>query len=132
MRFRTQFDRILYGRDFFKIQVLLALRDLSVRARTRLQGSAELGHIGISKMRIRPFILQFAFARDAQLAAARIEAYAPRVRNFSIDPNVVVRLIVLLACLCCSSCAERPVFGIELGTQRIQDCVPGSMSKPCP
>jgi len=39
----------------------------------------------------------------------------------------LIRYIVLLACLGCAACAERPVFGIEIGTQRIQDCVPGSV-----
>ncbi len=31
-----------------------------------------------------------------------------------------------------AGCADRPVFGIELGSQRVQDCVPGSVSRPCP
>ena len=43
----------------------------------------------------------------------------------------VSRKILLLLCLCCTACAERPMFGIELGSQRVQDCVPGSVSKPC-
>ena len=39
-----------------------------------------------------------------------------------------------LALLLCTvaACADRPVFGIELGSQRVQDCVPGSVSRPCP
>lgn len=36
------------------------------------------------------------------------------------------------AALALGGCADRPVFGIELGSQRIQDCVPGSVSRPCP
>jgi len=38
---------------------------------------------------------------------------------------------VLLLCLACTACAEQPVIGVELGTQKIQDCVPGSVSRPC-
>jgi hypothetical protein len=43
----------------------------------------------------------------------------------------LIRPVLLLLCLTCAACAERPVLGIELGTQKIQDCVPGSVSKPC-
>jgi hypothetical protein len=38
---------------------------------------------------------------------------------------------MLFLYLTCSACAERPRIGIELGTQKIQDCVPGSVSRPC-
>jgi hypothetical protein len=40
-------------------------------------------------------------------------------------------LAALVACLACAACADRPVIGIEVGSQRIQDCVPGSVSRPC-
>jgi hypothetical protein len=40
-------------------------------------------------------------------------------------------LLVCLTGLACAACAEFPVFGIELGSQKIQDCVPGSVSRPC-
>jgi len=49
-------------------QVLRVLRDLTTPARARLQGSAELGHIAISQMRNRPFVLAIAFARDDGVA----------------------------------------------------------------
>jgi hypothetical protein len=37
----------------------------------------------------------------------------------------------LILCLLCSACAERPVFGIEVGTQRVPDCEIGSVARPC-
>jgi hypothetical protein len=43
----------------------------------------------------------------------------------------LIRSVLLLLCLTCAACAERPVFGVELGSQKIQDCVPGSVSRPC-
>jgi hypothetical protein len=43
----------------------------------------------------------------------------------------VPRLLLLALVLAAAACAERPVIGIELGTQRIQDCIPGSVSRPC-
>jgi hypothetical protein len=39
--------------------------------------------------------------------------------------------VLLLLYLTCAACAERPVLGIEVGSQKIQDCIPGSVSKPC-
>jgi hypothetical protein len=41
------------------------------------------------------------------------------------------RPILLVLVLACAACAQRPVIGIEIGSQRIQDCVPGSVSRPC-
>jgi hypothetical protein len=41
------------------------------------------------------------------------------------------RTCLLILCLTGSACADRPIFGIELGTQMVKDCVPGSVSKPC-
>jgi two-component system sensor histidine kinase/response regulator len=46
------------------VQVLGALRDLSLPARGRSSGSGELGPMAIAQMRNRPFILQMAFARE--------------------------------------------------------------------
>jgi hypothetical protein len=42
-----------------------------------------------------------------------------------------MRTAVLLLCLACAGCAGATVFGIELGSEKIQDCVPGSISRPC-
>jgi len=42
-----------------------------------------------------------------------------------------VGLILIVLCLGVSACAEGPRIGIEVGSQRIQDCVPGSVSRPC-
>jgi hypothetical protein len=44
---------------------------------------------------------------------------------------VPVRLLLLMLLLACAACAERPLFGIEIGTQTVKDCIPGSVSKPC-
>ena len=44
----------------------------------------------------------------------------------------MLRAILLLSLILAQACAERPRIGVELGTQRIQDCIPGSVSKPCP
>lgn len=41
------------------------------------------------------------------------------------------RMFLLLLCLIGAACAERPIFGIEFGTQTVKDCIPGSVSKPC-
>jgi len=41
---------------------------------------------------------------------------------------------LLLACLIallCAGCAQRPIFGFELGSQRVQDCAPGNASRSC-
>jgi len=43
----------------------------------------------------------------------------------------MLRVLLLAFSLAAAACAERPVIGIELGSQKIQDCVPGSVSKPC-
>jgi len=43
----------------------------------------------------------------------------------------VDRIFLLALCLCCAACAERPLIGVEVGSQKIQDCVPGSVSRPC-
>jgi hypothetical protein len=43
----------------------------------------------------------------------------------------IARITACVLCLACAGCADRPLIGIELGSQRIQDCVPGSVSRPC-
>jgi hypothetical protein len=40
-------------------------------------------------------------------------------------------VIASLLVLSCAACAERPIFGIELGSQRVQDCAPGNASRSC-
>ena len=44
--------------------------------------------------------------------------------------------VLLLACALCSvatACAERPRVGITItNAPSIQDCIPGSATKPCP
>ena len=40
-------------------------------------------------------------------------------------------MLLLPICLACAACAERPVFGIEIGTTRIPDCETGSVIRPC-
>jgi hypothetical protein len=42
-----------------------------------------------------------------------------------------MRFLSILLLLACAGCSQGPVFGIELGTQRIQDCEPGSAARPC-
>jgi hypothetical protein len=42
------------------------------------------------------------------------------------------RILLLAAVLAIAACAERPRVDLELGSQRVQDCVPGSLSRPCP
>ena len=44
---------------------------------------------------------------------------------------VVRVLLAVLLILACAGCAERPVIGIELGSQKIQDCMRGSVTQPC-
>ena len=39
--------------------------------------------------------------------------------------------LLLILCLACAACAERPLFGIEVGSQRIPDCEVGSVARPC-
>jgi hypothetical protein len=43
----------------------------------------------------------------------------------------LLRLLLVTLCLACASCAERPMFGVEIGTQTVKDCIPGSVTKPC-
>ena len=44
----------------------------------------------------------------------------------------MLRILMLAALLAAAGCAERPRIGVEVGSQRVQDCVPGSLSRPCP
>jgi hypothetical protein len=39
------------------------------------------------------------------------------------------KALALILCLLCAACA--PVFGIEVGSQRIPDCEVGSVVRPC-
>jgi hypothetical protein len=41
------------------------------------------------------------------------------------------RALALIFCLLCAACAERPVIGIGVGSQRIPDCEVGSVLRPC-
>jgi hypothetical protein len=43
-------------------------------------------------------------------------------------PKLFSLLTLLFAC---AACADFPHGMIEFGSQRIQDCVPGSVSRPC-
>ena len=43
----------------------------------------------------------------------------------------MLRVLLLAFSLAIAACAERPLIGIEIGTQKIQDCIPGSVSRPC-
>jgi hypothetical protein len=45
-------------------------------------------------------------------------------------PKIFSRLSLLLL-LACTACADLLHGGVEFGSQRIQDCVPGSVSRPC-
>ena len=43
----------------------------------------------------------------------------------------MLKALLLILCLAGAGCAERPVFGIEVGTQRVPDCEIGSVARPC-
>jgi hypothetical protein len=43
----------------------------------------------------------------------------------------ILRLLLVAIVLAVSACAERPVIGVEIGTQAIQNCIPGTVSKTC-
>jgi hypothetical protein len=46
-------------------------------------------------------------------------------------PKFFPRLSLLLLLLACTACADLLHGGVEFGSQRIQDCIPGSVSRPC-
>jgi hypothetical protein len=43
----------------------------------------------------------------------------------------VPRLLLIAFVLAVPACAERPVIGVEIGTQTIQNCIPGTVSGTC-
>jgi len=38
----------------------------------------------------------------------------------------MARVFLIALCLWCAGCADLPHFGVEVGSQKVQNCVPGS------
>jgi hypothetical protein len=58
-------------------------------------------------------------------------SWAYFIRLPKLFPRLSLRLTLLLLLLACTACADLLHGGIEFGSQRTQDCVPGSVSRPC-